>query len=157
MRGLRYHECDIKESYREALYCLDHISYDYIGNVIFYKDVEQETEYFRSYTIEEENALNTYIRAGKPEDASALLEQYLHRKSPQKESVSSQYKYYVNEILGSLQRNFLQYIEENNAILNNIHLLLMLHSVETARVLENLQTLIYSICDKIKLELLSFG
>ncbi len=154
--GCGYHECELKESYREALYCFDYISYDYTGNVVFYKDVEKETDYFRTYTIDEENTLNTYIRAGQQQKACALLQQYLQRKSPQKESYSSQYKYYVNEILGSLQRNFLQYIEENDPSINNIHLLLMLQNVETERVLENLQALICNICGKIHSELLSF-
>lgn len=153
--GCGYSESDIKESYREALYCLDYISYDYIGNVIFYKDVEKEAENFRAYTIEEENALNTYIRAGEEKNACTLLEQYLRRKNPQKESYSSQYKYYVNEILGSLQRNFQQYIEENSAAVNNIHLLLMVGPVESEQVLQNLQALICSICDKVRMELLS--
>lgn len=151
--GRGYRSGNVAESFREALYCMDYISYEHGENVVYYEDVEKEAGYLRAFGVEEENALNTYIRAGEPEKACALAERYIRQETWPETVHSFRYKYYVNEILSSLLRNFQQYIEENDASVNNIYLLLMVQSVETDRILENFNALIRGICGKITDEL----
>lgn len=151
--GRGYRGWNVAGSYREALYCLDYISYEHGDNVVCYDDVEKESGYLHSFGVEEESALNTYIRAGDTEKAWMLVERFLCQKNCPETVRSFRYKYYVNEILSSLIRNFQQYIEDNNTAVNNIYLLLMVQSVEMERILENFKTLIAGICGKIEDEL----
>ena len=142
-------ETGLSESYREALYGLEYISYENEGNIVFYEDIKNETEHFHVLGVTEEDLMITYIRAGEKEKACAYIDDLLQRG----EQNSIQHSC-ANEILHSLMRNFSFYIEENSVIINNVYLLLMVRKVEIEKISENLQQLAAIICDKMQEEIL---
>lgn len=140
-------------AYSEALNGLDYIRFSEETSLLFYEDIAKDQ--VRHFTLETEeiNTLYKYIKYAEAEKACEFTDGLISRFSHSTNFSPNGLKYYINDLVNSITRNFQEYIGDDNSEIREIYILMLSSAPDMQMMKKNIQSLIRIICDKIQKEI----
>lgn len=140
-------------AYCEALSGIDYIRFVEKNELLFYEDIaKNQVQRFIPET-EEVNTLCKYIKYAETENACDYTDRLILKFTHSANFRPAVFKYYVNDIVNTIIRNFQQYIDDNSSEIQEIYILTLSASPDMRTVQDRIKALIHSICKKIKNEM----
>lgn len=140
-------------AYSEALTGLDYIHFSEKSELLFYEDIAQNQAKHFMLKTEEINTLCKYIKYAEAEQACDFTDGLISRFIHSVNFSAAVLKYYINDMVNAITRNFQEYITDDNSEINDIYLLTLSSSPDMQTIKNGIQALIRTICGKIQKEI----
>ena len=150
-----YHDglYNLATAYSEALSGLDYIRFAEETDLLFYEDIaKNQTKHFILET-EEINTLCKFIKYAEVEKACAFANDLISRFTRSVNFSPMVFKYYINDIVNVITRNFQEYVAHDNSEIREIYILTLSSAPDMQTVMRAIEAIIRTICDKIQKEL----
>lgn len=140
-------------AYSEALNGLDYIRFSEETDLLFYEDIAKNQVKHFILETEEINTLCKFIKYAESEKACDFADGLVSRFTHSVNFSPIVFKYYINDIVNVITRNFQEYVADDNSEIKEIYILTLSSAPDVHTVMNGIQTLICSICDKIQKEI----
>ncbi len=143
----------LANAYSEALNGLDYIRFSEETDLLFYEDIAKNQVKHFILETEEINTLCKYIKYAEAEQACEFTDGLISRFTHSVNFSPVVFKYYINDIVNAITRNFQEYIADDNNEVREIYILTLSSTPEMQTVKNGIRSLICAICDKIQKEI----